>query len=254
MHNLAIIEREGQRVLTTQQLAESYQVDDKKIRDNYTNNKQRYMEGKHYFKVEGDDLRDLKNDTEIFGAVGTRASSVYLWTERGALLHAKSLNTEKAWQVYDMLVETYFSVKDGQAQLQNLSPQLQLLINMELEQKKLQVAVKETRQEVQAIREVVEIKPWDNWREDTNKIIRKICYQLKDYQKPKEELYKALQERGACDLKRRLENMRARLILNGGTRSKADNLNYLDVIAEDKKLIEIYTAIVKEMAIKYKVA
>lgn len=42
--------------------------------------------------------------------------------------------------------------------------------------------------------------------------------------------------------------------LNGGSKTKADNLNYLDVIAEDKRLIEIYTAIVKEMAIKHKVS
>ena len=36
------------------------------------------------------------------------ASKLYLWTERGALLHAKSLNTDRAWEVYDRLVETYF--------------------------------------------------------------------------------------------------------------------------------------------------
>jgi hypothetical protein len=31
-----------------------------------------------------------------------------LWTEKGALLHAKSLNTDKAWDVYNELVDTYF--------------------------------------------------------------------------------------------------------------------------------------------------
>lgn len=38
-------------------------------------------------------------------------NKLYLWTERGALLHAKSLNTDKAWAVYEQLVETYFRVK-----------------------------------------------------------------------------------------------------------------------------------------------
>lgn len=112
----------------------------------------------------------------------------------------------------------------------------------------------ETKDELQNVREVIEIKPSESWRNETNTLVKKICYQLQNYQKPKEDIYKALQERAACDLKRRLENMRARLLLNGGSKSKADNLNYLDVITEDKKLIEIYTAIVKEMAIKYKVA
>lgn len=38
------------------------------------------------------------------------------------------------------------------------------------------------------------------------------------------------------------------------SKSKRDKLNYLDIIAEDKKLIEGYVAIIKEMAIKYGVA
>jgi anti-repressor protein len=112
----------------------------------------------------------------------------------------------------------------------------------------------EAKEEVQAIRDVVEIRASANWRNETNNLIKKICFKVNDYSKPKEEVYRALQERGSCDLKRRLENMRARLLLNGGSKSKADNLNFLDVITEDKKLIEIYVAIVKELAIKYKIA
>lgn len=40
------------------------------------------------------------------------AHVIYLWTEKGALLHAKSLNTDKAWEVYDYLVDYYFRVKE----------------------------------------------------------------------------------------------------------------------------------------------
>ena len=40
------------------------------------------------------------------------AKSLYLWTEKGALLHAKSLNTDKAWEVYDYLVDFYFRAKE----------------------------------------------------------------------------------------------------------------------------------------------
>lgn len=31
---------------------------------------------------------------------------------KGALLHAKSLNTDKAWEVYDYLVDFYFRAKE----------------------------------------------------------------------------------------------------------------------------------------------
>ncbi|WP_227830499.1 MULTISPECIES: hypothetical protein [unclassified Clostridioides] len=37
----------------------------------------------------------------------------------------------------------------------------------------------------------------------------------------------------------------------GISKSKIDKTNFLDVIAEDKKLIEGYISIVKDMAIKY---
>jgi hypothetical protein len=63
---------------------------------------------------------------------------LYLWTERGALLHAKSLNTDKAWEVYGELVETYFRAKTAQTALQNLSPQLQAMINLEVRQNNLE--------------------------------------------------------------------------------------------------------------------
>ena len=36
---------------------------------------------------------------------------------KGALLHAKSLNTDKAWQVYDYLVDFYFRAKEQEAEL-----------------------------------------------------------------------------------------------------------------------------------------
>lgn len=44
--------------------------------------------------------------------VASRTSHIYLWTEKGALLHAKSLNTDKAWEVYDYLVDFYFRAKE----------------------------------------------------------------------------------------------------------------------------------------------
>lgn len=106
-NKLVPIEREGQRVLLTAQLAEGYGTEERAITDNFNNNKKRYEEGKHYFLLTGDDLREFKRKNEIFG-FAPNLNKLYLWTERGALLHAKSLNTDRAWEVYDRLVETYF--------------------------------------------------------------------------------------------------------------------------------------------------
>ena len=82
----------------------------------------------------------------------------------------------------------------------------------------------------------------------------KICRNNSDYKEVRNKIYEALDRRAGTKIKTRLENMKARALVAGMTRSKVDALGYLDVIAEDKKLIEIYTAIVKEMAIKKGVA
>ena len=70
-------------------------------------------EGKHYIALQGEELKKFKADLEIQGNL-KYAHTLYLWTEKGALLHAKSLNTDKAWEVYDYLVDFYFRVKEGE--------------------------------------------------------------------------------------------------------------------------------------------
>lgn len=111
-----LIERAGERVLTTAQLAESYCTTDEEIAVNFHRNKSRYIEGKHFYLLTGEPLRTLKRDLANCNlAIPKNVNRYYLWTERGALLHAKSLNTDKAWAVYDFLVEHYFRAKTAPA-------------------------------------------------------------------------------------------------------------------------------------------
>lgn len=100
-----MIEQDGQRVLTTAQLAEAYGTSTQRISHNFSHNKKRYVEGKHFYYLTGESLKEFAMSN--FGTAN-KGGKMYLWTERGALLHAKSLNTDKAWEVYDFLVEHYF--------------------------------------------------------------------------------------------------------------------------------------------------
>ncbi|MEI3020798.1 MAG: phage antirepressor KilAC domain-containing protein [Ruminococcus sp.] len=109
--NLQVIETNNQRVLTTAQIAERYETTERRISENFNRNKERYTEGKHYYCLTGDVLREFKNDYANCGFVpGAKVNAFYLWTEKGALMLAKSLNTDKAWEAYEVLVDTYFSV------------------------------------------------------------------------------------------------------------------------------------------------
>ena len=60
MNELKIVEHQNQRVLTTQQLAESYGTSAMVISKNFTRNKERYQEGKHFYKLQGKDLAEFK--------------------------------------------------------------------------------------------------------------------------------------------------------------------------------------------------
>ena len=118
----------GKRVVTTEFLANGYGATEKNISDNFLNNKSRFEEGKHYFKLVGEELRDLKNRPEIIGVVGKRAKSVVLWTDRGASRHAKMLETDLAWDYYEVLEEAYFRPRENKALPQNYEQALESLL------------------------------------------------------------------------------------------------------------------------------
>lgn len=127
-----IVEARGMRVLTTKQLSEMYEVDTKIIQYNFRYNKNRYIVNKHYIQIIGEELRELKTRSEFQSSL-KYAKSLYLWTEKGALLHAKSLNTDKAWQVYDYLVDFYFRAKEVKKETEVTSkPQLPQKKNIDI--------------------------------------------------------------------------------------------------------------------------
>lgn len=105
------IEIHGIKVLTTRQLANAYGTVPETINNNFYRNKDRYVLDKHYISVAGEEMRSLRISHQIDGEF-KRVSRAYLWTEKGALLHAKSLNTDKAWEVYDYLVDFYFRAQE----------------------------------------------------------------------------------------------------------------------------------------------
>lgn len=114
--------------------------------------------------------------------------------------------------------------------------------------------IKQIQNEVTGIREIVALNPTD-WRRETTVLISKMSRSLFDdysgVQDLRAESYKLLDERMGVDLRVRLTYKRRRLAEEGVCKSKRDALNALDVIGDDKKLIEGYVAIIKEMAIKY---
>jgi len=100
-------------VVTTSQLAILYGTDMNNIKVNHSRNKTRFTEGKHYFTAKGQELKALKSEVTLSNSAGIakNVNQLTLWTERGAARHAKMLDTDKAWDVFEQLEECYFSHK-----------------------------------------------------------------------------------------------------------------------------------------------
>lgn len=123
----------NQKVITTESLAIGYGADVKNIQDNFTNNKERFVEGKHYFKLEGNELQEFKSYPDNFGLVNKFARHAYLWTERGASRHAKMLETDQAWDFFELLEDTYFGTRKNNNLPGNYIEALENLLKAEKE-------------------------------------------------------------------------------------------------------------------------
>lgn len=243
---ISIKEFQGKRVVTFKDVDVVHERPEGTARRNFNTNKKHLIEGEDYF------VRNSYEAKDEFGA--TAPNGLVLLTEQGYLMLVKSFTDDLAWQVQRELVNTYFTSKKILSQ--NLSPQLQILINMELEQKRQAEQIKELDSKIGSIKEVVALNP-TQWRKDTSNLINRIARNLGGFEHIRvirDESYKLLEQRMGVLLNVRLTNKKKTMALNGACKSKLDRLNQLDVIADDKKLIEGYISIVKELSIKYGVA
>lgn len=82
---------------TSQDLETIFKVDRKTIMRNFQRNIAHYTEGKHYIKLQGASLKQLKTyysqDSQL-----KFVSVLILWSEAGVNLLAKSLTKNTAWQ------------------------------------------------------------------------------------------------------------------------------------------------------------
>ncbi len=102
-------------VVTTELLATLYGTEANNIKVNHSRNSDRFVEGKHYFKIEGAELRELKHRVTQSNSVkiARNVRALILWTERGAARHAKMLETDQAWDVFEKLEDCYFNQRQG---------------------------------------------------------------------------------------------------------------------------------------------
>lgn len=196
------------------------------------------------------------------------ARPCYKVTRKGCEMIANKMTGQKGIIFTAKYIERFHSmenyIKERQVDTSQLSPQLQALsqmvqamANVELSQRQLQNEVHEAKQEVQAMRDTL-LLDHDSWRSECNKLINKVAKQRggtkEAYEEVRTEIYELVNKRAGANLKKRVTYMQDRLRREGIAKSKIDKVSQIDVIAADKKVKEVYIAIVKEMAIKYGVS
>lgn len=110
MKQLTPVKFNEEIVITTKTLAEVYECGETNIKTNFNRNQTRFIEGKHYYKVEGEELNNLRVTNSNL-QISPKTRILYLWTKRGASRHCKLLGTDKAWEMFDTLEENYFNPK-----------------------------------------------------------------------------------------------------------------------------------------------
>lgn len=157
-----IVEWEGQTVITKAQLAKVYGTTAKNVTHNFNRNKDRFEVGKHYFVLQGEELKEFMRVTPD-GHLPPSTSIAYLWTHRGASRHCKILGTDKAWEQFDYLEENYFDRQEQKQPPLTLQQQIQTIAKGtdELYQRVDAVTedVKNVKEEMQSIKNDLPILP-----------------------------------------------------------------------------------------------
>ena len=148
-----VVEYSNQPVVTTVQLADFYGCKPLQIQQNFKNNTNRFIEGKHYFKLEGELLKAFKNSLENIESVGIglRAPSIMLWTKQGAARHSKMLGTDRAWDMFDLLEENYFNQKEPKTQIDILVESAKALQKQEREMARLKLMQEEQAESLRIV-------------------------------------------------------------------------------------------------------
>lgn len=250
MNNLvSITKHHDQLVVCSRQVAEDFSKDHKHVLDS---------------------IRDILGSAEISATPmfyettyihpqNKQEYPEYLMNRDGFTLLAMGFTGQKALEWKIKYIQAFNDMEKQLHSIPQMTP-TQLIAAIaqaaaEQEAKLNQVVAAQVQQaeQIQGIRDVVALNPND-WRKDTSGLLTKMALKLGGYEHLKDiraESYKLLDERFGVDLQVRLTNKRRRMADEGICKSKRDKLNQLDVIADDKKLIEGYVAIIKEMAIKY---
>lgn len=252
--NIAIKEYQGQRVVTFKDVDTVHGRPDGTARKRFSDNREHFIEGEDFFKICASEFR-----THWDGLPAKATEDITLITESGYLMLAKSFTDDKAWQVQRQLVKGYFRAKEAVrlSHAEQLLAQAQLMVEQERRLKALEASNAENARAMETVKDAIDIMvappvTAGNWQSQMNRNVRAFCMQTGlDFHKTFQELYTELEVSAGVKLGVRVKFARQRLRANGATQAEIAGVSKLSIVAQDKKLREIFNNLYNRMVARY---
>ena len=108
MSNITPIEYNSIPVITTKQIAEEHGLEVRVINQKFRRNKSRFELNIDYYVVTKDMITNCDHLLNLFYH---DSDELFLFTQYGYLKFVKTINDDKAWAIYNKLIESYFGIK-----------------------------------------------------------------------------------------------------------------------------------------------
>ena len=170
-------------------------------------------------------------------------------------------------QLAERLVQYQLKAKDALAaaflpkrpntMAEQLLAQAQLMVEQERRLKALEVSNAENVKTMETVKDAIDIMvappvTAGNWQSQMNRNVRAFCMQTGlDFHKTFQELYTELEVSAGVKLGVRVKFARQRLRANGATQAEIAGVSKLSIVAQDKKLREIFNNLYNRMVARY---
>lgn len=245
MNNLVIM-KDQQAVTSSLQVAETFGKEHKVVLKAIDELKQGVAQ--NYANLFYDDSYVHKQNKQSYRQV--------IMNRDGFTLLAMGFTGQKALQFKLKYIEAFNQMENHikeQLDTSTLSPELQFMNSVVQSLAKQEIANKRLEHKVDNITDIIALNTTD-WRKECRSLVNKMAKtqgEFGAYQEIQTAIYDEVDRRAGSSLKTRLTNLKNRMAGEGVSKSKRDKTNKLDVIDSDKRLKEIYLAVVKDFAIKY---
>lgn len=210
-------------------------------------------EDKQFFR--GNEMLGLKS-TNNYGAIFINESGLFSLALSSKLPKAKEFKRWITKEVIPSIRKYGGYIAKPLNQLDILEQSIQIMKEQQRRLEEHDNRLAKIESNIEQIKELEQINA-SNWRLYFGSVTRKIakyypCLDMENpYQAIRHEFYERLENEAHCNLNIRLKNKKERAYKAGLNKNKIKEINKLDIIEEDARLINSAIAVLKKMSIQY---